>query len=344
MSQTVKIPVTLWRSWGGVCRLFGILLLPLLASCAVVAPGPDGGSDAVLYQMEGEPGFATYARYGPLFMVDGPDLSHNRIGRASARFDGQGREDIFIDPADSVVYVDRQRFRTERAEYVNYLYRIHFPETPFSLFPFHLTAGKNGGFIVVVTVNDGGDPVLLTTVHTCGCYLAFFPTSYLPADALPLKWDNEAQQVFGYRLPGRLDFGAAPGDTFRRPLLFLTSATHRLRDIQVSSDRAVIVGPVANNLEIRPMADLERLPVGEGFTSFFETTGPGKGFVKNSAKPWERLFMSWWTLDWRIGQDKALGPWRETGTVFYTSIKFWQRRQSDMWPFADFLRYWGWRL
>jgi len=30
--------------------------------------------------------------------------------------------------------------------------------------------------------------------------------------------------------------------------------------------------------------------------------------------------------------------------VFYTSLKPWRRHDSDMWPFADFLRYWGWHL
>ncbi len=36
--------------------------------------------------------------------------------------------------------------------------------------------------------------------------------------------------------------------------------------------------------------------------------------------------MSWWTMDWQIGEDKAYGPGSDiTGTTFYTSTKFWAR-------------------
>ncbi len=43
-------------------------------------------------------------------------------------------------------------------------------------------------------------------------------------------------------------------------------------------------------------------------------------------------------------QSNSYGDRRETGKVFYTSLKFWNREESDMWPFAEFLEFWGWRL
>jgi hypothetical protein len=58
----------------------------------------------------------------------------------------------------------------------------------------------------------------------------------------------------------------------------------------------------------------------------------------------ERFFVSWWAFDWHVGEDKAYGPAEETGTVFYTSLKFWRRDVSDMWFFDRFLKYWGWNL
>jgi hypothetical protein len=61
-------------------------------------------------------------------------------------------------------------------------------------------------------------------------------------------------------------------------------------------------------------------------------------------KPLEKLFMSWWSMDWRVGEDKDLGPKEKTGTTFYTSLKFWAREKSDLWNFARFLKYWGWEL
>ncbi len=96
--------------------------------------------------------------------------------------------------------------------------------------------------------------------------------------------------------------------------------------------------------DLAPIAALDALPADGQTTSFFETSGARKGYVKGSSKPLERLLISWWALDWRVGQDKRYGPAEEMNTTFYTSLKPWRREQSDMWPFAEFLRYWGWRL
>ena len=79
-------------------------------------------------------------------------------------------------------------------------------------------------------------------------------------------------------------------------------------------------------------------------TSFYETEGPRKGFVKGSRKPLEMLLMGWMALDFRVGRDKKLAPRDEMSTTLYTSLKFWRRSDTDVWPFADFLRYWGWGL
>lgn len=54
--------------------------------------------------------------------------------------------------------------------------------------------------------------------------------------------------------------------------------------------------------------------------------------------------MSWWAFDWYVGENKRLGPAEETGTTFYTSLKFWARDKSDIWNFGSFLKYWGWGL
>jgi hypothetical protein len=93
------------------------------------------------------------------------------------------------------------------------------------------------------------------------------------------------------------------------------------------------------------MADLDALPrPGGGTTSFFATEGHRKGYVKGSYKPLEMVFVSWWAWDLYVGSDKRYGPADEMNTVFYTSLTPWRQRASDMWPFADFLRFWGWRL
>ena len=54
--------------------------------------------------------------------------------------------------------------------------------------------------------------------------------------------------------------------------------------------------------------------------------------------------MSLISMDLFVGTDKAYGNSLETGNRFYTSLKPWNRKESDMWHFTKFLRFWGWRL
>jgi len=98
-------------------------------------------------------------------------------------------------------------------------------------------------------------------------------------------------------------------------------------------------------MPLKPLKMLEGLALPDGgSTSFYETEGSRKDYVKNSQKPWERLLMSWWAFDWRVGEDKKLGRDLQDGGRFYTSLKFWARDASDLRDFPRFLRYWGWKL
>ena len=54
--------------------------------------------------------------------------------------------------------------------------------------------------------------------------------------------------------------------------------------------------------------------------------------------------MSWWAFDWRIGEDKKFGKDENDGILFYTSLKPWSRKKSDMRNFISFLKYWGWKF
>ena len=66
-----------------------------------------------------------------------------------------------------------------------------------------MSKGKNVGVFVVVTLDELARPVLVTTVHTCGCYGAIVPTDYLRPDALPEHWTGQPLDVYGERLrPG----------------------------------------------------------------------------------------------------------------------------------------------
>jgi hypothetical protein len=268
-----------------------------------------------------------------------------------ARTDEKGREEVAIDPDRPAIYYETLPLTTTRGTYTNLVYRVHFTKIPYRMRPSHVSAGPHVGLLVVVTVDADGNPLLFTTVHTCGCYLAFFPTALLPEDAYPDGWPQErsdatsdaTQEVLGEDLPARL--ALPPGVGPPRLVLTLREGTHRVMGAALVTPDAVAADYATVPTPLLPMADLDHLPLPDGgTTSLFVTTGRHRGFVKGSHKPFERLFVSWWALDWRVGRDKRYGPREDMDTVFYTSLKPWARDESDMWRFSDFLAYWGWKL
>jgi len=313
-----------------------------LTACAAISPAPGPGQvtgprDALAYVVAGQNSLS--ARYAPVIIPESPHHLYNRIGTAAARYDQRGKEEIFIDTNIPTYYFQQRDFRINHSTYTNLIYRVHFEKVP----NLHLTTGKNGGLFIIITLNEVRQPILITTVHTCGCYLAFIPTNFMPESAFPESWNREEQQVFGITLPGVVRYPLPFSDQYRL-LITVKNATHRVSGVSVLNMRKL-----DDNYEVMPgkiehMAQLKRLPLNGDSTSFYHDTGASKGYVKNSFKPYEFLFMSWWVFDAHVGVDKEYGPRDDTGTVFYTSLRPWKRSASDMWDFAEFLRFWGWHL
>ncbi len=288
-------------------------------------------------------GDAQLRRHAPLFLTHTYQAEYNRIGSPSARYDDHGKEDIFVDWKKPAVYYLKRNFSTQKGRYTNLIYRIHFPKVPFSAIPFNLTAGSNVGLMVVITLDQQQRPVLVTTVHTCGCYLAIVPTSYLPEHSLPLQYNKGPIRVYGEKLPGNLDYSAAENSKL---LVHLRPEVHRVMDLEIIpggefpslSQFSVIAMP------LKPIEELKEIPLNSSVTSFYHPKGLLKGHVKGSVKPFESIFLSLPSLDFFVGADKVYGDRLETGNPFYTSLKPWNRKASDMWNFAEFLEFWGWRL
>lgn len=317
-----------------------VFLLVFLTSCATVHQNFTR-DDLLVYTAEYNE--TPIRRHLPFFIIENSLEEHNRIGTPSAKKGENSINRIFINNKIPTIYAETRRFNSEKDSYTNLIYRIHFEKIPFSLFPFYLGSGKNVGLIVVVTLNRKSVPVLYTTVHTCGCYLAFIPTSYMPQDAYPDNWNIKRQNVYGEVLPGLLNFK----DTLLSETITaieIRNNTHRVKDIYRTSRDSFINYKTAV-AEVQPLGLLQYISQGsEGSTSFFEESGKSAGYVKGSYKPWEMFLMSWWALDWRVGQDKKLGRDNEDGPKFYTSLKPWARSDSDMRLFFTFLKYWGWKL
>jgi len=315
-----------------ICKFSATFLLLLTTACAGLQPALKSTQPAAL-QISAEQNGSLLSRFAPLFLLEEPDISYNLIGSPAFRKDDRGKPQAFVDATQPAFYVMRRTFNSKGADYTNLIYRVHFESTPSS----HLTAGNNVGLIVILTLDEQETPLLLTTVHTCGCYLAIIPTSALPARAYPDNWPQNKQKVYGETLPVKLDIGTSQQSDYKF-VIRLRSGTHRVMDVQWAQARSYQQAPLL------PMSSLRQLPFNGTTLSFFVTDGARKGYVRGSHKPYERWLMSWWALDWRIGEDKDFGPHRETGTVFYTSLKPWARKKSDLWEFSSFLSYWGWKL
>ena len=314
-------------------RLHCLFWLLLLSSCAAVPTTPSVAPQAYLVE-HGED--QLLARYAPLFIVEEPQEPLNRIGRPTARINEDAEVEISIDPDQPAIYVMRQEFVTANGSYTNLIYRIHFERVP----SHRLTGGNNVGLIIIITLNAQEEPVLGITDHTCGCYLSFTATQHTPTQALPADFSvDQRQQIYGESLPGRLEL--APDS---RLLIRLRPATHRVMELSTTKLTAATGDLQLVPTPLLPMIELERLPLGDTTTSFFDMEGRRQGYVRGSHKPWERLLMSWWAFDWRVGEDKQFRPPDGCGAVFYTSLKFWARKESDLCDFPTFLTYWGWKL
>jgi hypothetical protein len=318
-----------------------VLVLLMLSGCAYSQKGIHEPIHTV-YMSHGKAD-SLINRFAPVFLIYNYREPYNRIGRPSARFDARGNENIFVDHEKPSIYYMTRDFSTERGSYTNLIYRVHFPEIPFSLIPFHISAGKNVGLMIVITLDESQRPLLVTTVGTCGCYAAIVPTSYLPSDALPLEWKEEPLEVYGEKLPSLLGYGELKNPKL---VIHLRSEVHRVMHLEPVEEEKLRNPELFNILEalLIPMASLEEIPLNGKKTSFYHDRGPLKGHVKGSVKPWETLLLSLVSQDLFVGTDKVYGDSEITENPFYTSLKPWNRNSADMWNFTRFLEFWGWRL
>lgn len=282
-------------------------------------------------------------KYAPLFLAYDFQKTYNRIGTPEASKGEDGKIRVFVNSENPEIYVSKRTFSTGKGSYTNLIYRIHFPKVPFSLVPFNLTMGNNVGVMVVITLDRQHNPLLVSTVHTCGCYLAFVPTTFLPDTAFPEKWNNRTQKVYGEILPGILNFKTRENS---RLLVHLRPQVHRVMNLEVVNDQEMEASPYFRIIytPLVPVRNLEALWVNEDTISFFYDRGILKGHVRGSIKPWETMFLSLISLDMFVGADKAYDDPVKTGNPFYTSLKPWNRNKSNMWYFEDFLKFWGWDL
>jgi len=230
-----------------------------------------------------------------------------------------------VDPATPAVFAEIRPDSIGQTEVLQLVYRVHFERVPFVpsvFFEMH----RNVGLLAIVTLTKSGQqPILFTTVQTCGCFRALLPTDLFPREALPDGWPKEKKRIWGRTLPAVVAH-PEPGRT--RLTVFLDPKTHCVRDI------ATLPEPREGrriDLPLRSMADLHSLRVvgEEGRTgSFFYTDGALKGHVRGAWSPIEGLTAGPLLLDLTLGMDRDFGDPAVTGTPLYTSLLPWQRQVS----------------
>lgn len=322
----------------GICA--AILATGFLAGCATTggAALDSGNTTAYVYGQED----GILADFAPIFLVEHDEESYNKIGTPSASYTETGREDIFVDSSVPTIYHQTRTFQTEKGEYTNLIYRVHFERSPFTWKPFNASAGHNVGAMAVVTLDQNQRPIYLTTVQSCGCYHAITPTSFLDADAYPDEWDMNGVTVYGEELPGVLEY-PEPFTTDSRIVIVLRDGTHRTKDIRIGrledlEARTQIVRTRVANVEA-----LKSLKLGIDSTSFYHTKGRKRGLVKGAHKPWETLIFGLVAWDANVGQDREYASKDESGRRFYTTLRSSQKKRSDMWDYAGYLRNNGWK-
>ena len=317
-----------------------LLLTQLITGCAhhttTTPPTPQSKPLLVALATTQSPALTAQA---PVFLLDNPETKYNRIGRVVAS-GSRGNATIAVDTDQPAIYAARRSFATARGLYTNLIYRIHFPELPYSLIPFHLGAGNHVGLLVILTLNADQRVLLVTTANTCGCYAVSIPTAALPVDWYPEDWPKETIPVYGEQFPARLP----ELDEQSALLVSVRAEVHRIRDLQVVP-KETITPEATINAEMLPLDQLRALPLADGATtSFYYTSGPLAGHVKGAIKPWETLLLSLVSLDLFVGMDKEYGDTQASGNPFYTSLKPWNRSASDMNDFPTYLRFNGWQL
>jgi len=317
--------------------ILGLVLL-VLSACST-APIRLTPENSLAYKVSGA---GRLAERAPLFVIENPEHDYNRIGSPILENEIGTNRVVSIDPNVPQIFVEERSWQGRRGRYTNLLYRVHFSEVPSSFLPFYLTSGKNVGLFVIVTLDERDLPILVTSLHTCGCYLAFVPTSFLDPASLPDNWNSKEQYIYGETLPGKLVYNGDPA--LSQFQILLRDGVHRVMAIRLA-DAAEGMHYPQETATLQPMESLLHLSASDGQTfSFFETNGSRKDYVHGSQKIRERLLISWWAFDWRVGEDKRLGRDTDDGPVFYTSLKPWARTASDLRDFPTFLSYWGWKL
>jgi hypothetical protein len=215
---------------------------------------------------------------------------HDRFG--APRWPSRDADAPGVDSAQPVVYV-RQGHTLYRSQWLRQLvYTVWFAERP-PRQAVDLLAGRLDGVVVRLTLAPDGTPVLLDTIHACGCWHQFYP-----APGVALRGGAPAHEEWAF-VPAGLP-PLAPGP---RRAVRLAAGTHHVTGVA-----AVDAGAAADRYVLRDEDALRSLPLpGGGARSLYGADG----LVRGSERAERFVF---WPMG--IASAGAMRQWGHHATAF----------------------------
>jgi hypothetical protein len=228
----------------------------------------------------------TYDRFGALFW--GSD--QGSAGKVSAPAPQ-------VDLARAMVYQRLAYTRYQGQTLLQLVYSVWFPERPRSS-ALDLLSGTLDSVVLRVTLDTRGVPLLVDSIHSCGCYHMFFTTPGVtprPAPQARMEWAFVAATL-------------PPLSAGQRLLVRLASRTHYVVGLQpVSADKDAQITPYT----LLDDAALRTLPVSDDPASSTRSAFWPNGIVPGTERG-ERIVF------WPMGIDSpgAMRQWGRQPTAF----------------------------
>ena len=228
------------------------------------------------------------AAHAPLLEIETAG-AFDEIGTPAWQRDGR----IGIDTAQPAVYERLTQTLVGGKALTQLVYTLWFPERPKSG-SVDLLGGVLDGVILRITLAPDGTPLMLDTIHACGCYHMFFP-----APGVALRPDAPSHEEWAF-VPASLP-AWQPGSRF---VVRFASATHYVLGVTASS----LVARDATAYARRPEGQLKLLPTPDGRSR--SLYGPD-GLVAGTERAERFLF---WPMG--IASAGAMRQWGHHATAF----------------------------
>jgi hypothetical protein len=228
-----------------------------------------------------------FAAFAPAFEIE-TGGEHDRPGALY-----WGNEPVpQVDAGRPTLYRRLAYTRYHHAVLVQLVYTIWFSERPGD----DILAGKLDGLVWRVTLAPDGEPLVYDSMHPCGCFHMFFPTSRVAVNPSP-------DPMIEWAFVPRPAPGLAAGE---RMVLRVASRTHYLKGLSTEPRDA---GAPVTPLIYAEENVLRTLPLPDGGTRSIYR--PDDGIVAGSERPESQYF---WPMG--IPSAGAMRQWGRHATAF----------------------------